>query len=44
VRKVDMAEHKRRQFPIGTKVTSRAFGRDRRMPITVGRGAYEPPM
>lgn len=34
VRKVDAAEYKRRQYPIGTKVTSRAFGRDRRMPIT----------
>lgn len=34
VSKVDAAEYKRRQYPIGTKVTSRAFGRDRRMPIT----------
>ena len=34
VRKVDAAEYKRRQYPIGTKITSRAFGRDRRMPIT----------
>ena len=32
--KVDAAEYKRRQYPIGTKITSRAFGRDRRMPIT----------
>ena len=34
VRKVDAAEYKRRQYPIGTKITSRAFGRDRRMPVT----------
>jgi NAD+ synthase (glutamine-hydrolysing) len=31
---VDHAEYKRRQAPPGIKVTSRAFGRDRRMPIT----------
>src|SRR3712207_8200582 len=31
---VDAAEYKRRQAPIGIKVTSRAFGRDRRMPMT----------
>ena len=31
---VDRAEYKRRQAPIGIKVTGRAFGRDRRMPIT----------
>jgi NAD+ synthase (glutamine-hydrolysing) len=31
---VDRAEYKRRQAPPGIKVTSRAFGRDRRMPIT----------
>ena len=31
---VDLAEYKRRQAPPGIKVTSRAFGRDRRMPIT----------
>ncbi|MGU3434031.1 NAD+ synthase [Actinomycetes bacterium M1A6_2h] len=34
IRKVDLSEYKRRQYPIGTKITSRAFGRDRRMPIT----------
>ena len=33
VKLVDRAEYKRRQVPIGIKVTSRAFGRDRRMPI-----------
>ena len=34
VRLVDRAEYKRRQAPPGIKVTARAFGRDRRMPIT----------
>jgi NAD+ synthase (glutamine-hydrolysing) len=34
IRLVDLAEYKRRQAPPGIKVTSRAFGRDRRMPIT----------
>jgi NAD+ synthase (glutamine-hydrolysing) len=33
---VDRNEYKRRQSPIGIKVTARAFGRDRRMPITNG--------
>ncbi len=31
---VDRAEYKRRQAPPGIKITARAFGRDRRMPIT----------
>jgi NAD+ synthase (glutamine-hydrolysing) len=34
IRLVDLAEYKRRQQPPGIKVTSKAFGRDRRMPIT----------
>ncbi|MEP6952527.1 MAG: NAD+ synthase [Solirubrobacteraceae bacterium] len=34
IRLVDLSEYKRRQNPPGIKVTSRAFGRDRRMPIT----------
>jgi NAD+ synthase (glutamine-hydrolysing) len=33
-RLIDLAEYKRRQAPPGLKVTTRAFGRDRRMPIT----------
>jgi NAD+ synthase (glutamine-hydrolysing) len=33
VRLVDLSEYKRRQNPPGIKVTSKAFGRDRRMPI-----------
>jgi len=32
-RMVDTAEYKRRQTPIGPRLTGRAFGRDRRMPI-----------
>jgi NAD+ synthase (glutamine-hydrolysing) len=31
---VDRAEYKRRQYPPGTKVSARAFGKDRRLPIT----------
>jgi NAD+ synthase (glutamine-hydrolysing) len=34
VRMVDRNEYKRRQSPPGPKVTSKAFGRDRRLPIT----------
>lgn len=34
IAKVDAAEFKRRQAPPGLKVTTRGFGRDRRMPIT----------
>jgi NAD+ synthase (glutamine-hydrolysing) len=34
IRMVDRAEYKRRQAPNGIKVTSRAFGRDRRVPVT----------
>lgn len=49
---VDRAEYKRRQSPPGVKITERAFGRERRMPITKrvnlerptaeGRGNDEP--
>ncbi len=31
---VDRAEYKRRQYPPGTKISLKAFGRDRRLPIT----------
>jgi NAD+ synthase (glutamine-hydrolysing) len=34
VRLVDQSEYKRRQSPPGIKITARAFGRDRRLPIT----------
>ncbi len=33
-RMVDLAEYKRRQSPPGIKITPRAFGKDRRLPIT----------
>lgn len=33
---VDKAEYKRRQYPPGTKVSRRAFGKDRRLPMTSG--------
>ncbi|MGH6621559.1 MAG: NAD+ synthase, partial [Alphaproteobacteria bacterium] len=33
-RMLDLAEYKRRQAPPGVKITRRAFGRDRRYPIT----------
>ena len=34
IRLTDGAEYKRRQYPPGTKVSRRAFGRDRRLPMT----------
>jgi NAD+ synthase (glutamine-hydrolysing) len=34
LRMVDAAEHKRRQYPPGTKISFKAFGRDRRLPVT----------
>ena len=34
IRKVDLNEYKRRQTPPGVKITPRAFGRDRRLPLT----------
>ena len=34
IRMIDRAEYKRRQGPPGIKITPRAFGKDRRMPIT----------
>jgi len=33
---VERAEYKRRQGPVGIKITTRAFGKDRRMPIANG--------
>ncbi len=35
-RMVDINEYKRRQAPIGVRITRKAFGRDRRYPITSG--------
>jgi len=44
VKLVDAAEHKRRQAPPGVRISTRAFGRDRRLPITnrYGRSARTP--
>lgn len=41
IRLVDINEYKRRQAPIGVRLTQRAFGRDRRYPITQGWAAGE---
>ena len=41
VRLVDGAEYKRRQSPPGVRITAKAFGKDRRMPIT---NRYRPPV
>jgi NAD+ synthase (glutamine-hydrolysing) len=44
IKLVDAAEHKRRQAPPGVRISTRAFGRDRRLPITnrYGRTAQTP--
>jgi NAD+ synthase (glutamine-hydrolysing) len=34
IRMVDLAEYKRRQAPPGVRISTKAFGRDRRLPIT----------
>lgn len=36
IRLVDVNEYKRRQAPIGVRISQRGFGRDRRYPITSG--------
>jgi len=36
IKMVDANEYKRRQAPVGIKITPKAFGKDRRMPITNG--------
>ncbi|MDT0264854.1 NAD+ synthase [Streptomyces sp. DSM 44915] len=36
LRLVDRAEYKRRQYPPGTKISPKGFGKDRRLPITSG--------
>jgi NAD+ synthase (glutamine-hydrolysing) len=41
VRLVDGSEYKRRQMPPGVRITTKAFGKDRRMPIT---NHYRPPV
>ena len=35
-RLVDLSEYKRRQNPPGPRISAKAFGKDRRMPITNG--------
>ncbi|HSD25606.1 MAG TPA: NAD+ synthase [Solirubrobacterales bacterium] len=42
VRMVDRAEYKRRQAPPGVRVSTKAFGRDRRLPITNRFGSLRP--
>ncbi len=37
MRSVDLSEYKRRQAPPGIKISQRAFGKDRRLPITMHR-------
>src|ERR671930_601583 len=41
---IDRAEYKRRQAPPGVKITPKAFGRDRRLPITNAYQRRRPPM
>jgi NAD+ synthase (glutamine-hydrolysing) len=36
IKMIDRNEYKRRQAPPGIRITGRAFGRDRRYPITSG--------
>ena len=40
IRLIDRSEYKRRQAPPGIKITPRAFGRDRRLPITNGYRSF----
>lgn len=40
IKLVDINEYKRRQAPVGPRITSRNFGRDRRYPITSGFGRH----
>jgi hypothetical protein len=34
IKLIDMSEYKRRQAPVGVRITPRGFGKDRRYPIT----------
>lgn len=43
LRMVDRAEYKRRQYPPGTKISPKGFGKDRRLPITNGWREGTPP-
>ncbi|AGS60453.1 NAD+ synthase [Proteus mirabilis] len=40
VKLVEINEYKRRQAPVGPRITSRNFGKDRRYPITSGFGRH----
>jgi NAD+ synthase (glutamine-hydrolysing) len=42
IRMVDRNEYKRRQSPPGIKITPKAFGKDRRLPITNAYNCYQP--
>jgi NAD+ synthase (glutamine-hydrolysing) len=42
IRLVDRAEYKRRQAPPGIRISTKAFGRDRRLPITNRFGSMRP--
>ncbi|MGA5793244.1 NAD+ synthase [Streptomyces cellulosae] len=44
LRMVDRAEYKRRQYPPGTKISPKGFGKDRRLPITNGWREGLPPV
>ena len=44
VRLVDRAEYKRRQAPPGIRISTKAFGRDRRLPITNRFGSMRSPL
>lgn len=43
LRMVDRAEYKRRQYPPGTKISPKGFGKDRRLPLTNGWQEQAPP-
>ena len=44
IQMVDRSEYKRRQYPPGPKISRRAFGKDRRLPITSGWREELPPI
>src|SRR5690606_30413690 len=44
LRMVDRAEYKRRQYPPGTKISPKGFGKDRRLPLTNGWQEQAPPV
>jgi NAD+ synthase (glutamine-hydrolysing) len=42
IKMIDRNEYKRRQSPVGVRITDRGFGKDRRYPITASLSAYHP--